>query len=144
MNSNKRNTSWFDDDFEVTYDDDIHSEFDFNTTKLPDNKPKKSPAKPSSKKVDLSIPDAVHQKNRYYTDNRYDNDTSDSIDSRKVSRRYQNEEPDYRDEEQPSRVKKQGRRRRRNSPARLAAPLQKGEMHFLIFPNLLYAIYPHS
>lgn len=148
MRSNKSNTSFFDDDFEVTYEEDlsIHSEFDFNTTKLPDNQPKKKAAskksngsknnssKAASQKPDLSIPlsakkqqeklapiktDIYRQKN---TDTRFSRQTRPTSTSNTSSRTANRPAKST-----ASQATYGTQRRRKNSPARLAAPLQEGQ-----------------
>lgn len=129
MRSNNRDTSVFDDDFEVTYEEElpVHSNFDFQTTKLPDDRQKKAASGKSSgaksnssntaaQKPDLSIPLSA-KKEQEYTDNYYSRqsrptDTDNTF--------------DHSDSTAPQRTYRT-RRKRKKGPARLAAPLQKGQ-----------------
>ena len=55
--SSKNDANWFDDDFEVTYEDDssVRTDFDFSTTKLPKEKPAKKKAAGGSAPVTFSF-----------------------------------------------------------------------------------------
>lgn len=126
MASSKNDSSWFDDNFEVTYDDDstLRPSIDFDTTKLENTSQKNTKktkrkkkgntsSKSNNKSVDLSIPPNISREEekaqaiRYaqQPSNRYDDDM------------YYDDADDY-DFPKP--------RRRKSRPTRLAAPLQKG------------------
>lgn len=123
--SSKNDANWFDDDFEVTYEDDssVRTDFDFSTTKLPKEKPAKKKAAGGSRrkgKVDLSIPTDISRSNNEYNDS-YGNDYNSSYEND-----YDCVDDNSRDTHSDSRTSRKPQRRSRYRPTRLAAPLQKG------------------
>lgn len=126
MASSKNNSSWFDDNFEVTYDDDstLRSSIDFDTTKLENTSQKNTKktkrkkkgnasSKSSNKSVDLSIPTNISREEEKAQAIRY---------AQQPSNRY-DDDMDYDDDDDYDFPKS---RRRKSGPTRLAAPLQKG------------------
>lgn len=133
MASSKNNSSWFDDNFEVTYDDDstLRPSIDFDTTKLENTSQKNTKktkrkkkgnasSKSSNKSVDLSIPTNISREEEKAQAIRY---------AQQPSNRY-DDDMDYDDDDDYDFPKS---RRRKSGPTRLAAPLQKGS-------NALYKI----
>ena len=130
MASSKNDSSWFDDDFEVTYDDDstLRSSIDFDTTKL-DTVPKKNTSKKNAKKkkgtsnrsneknIDLSIPTDISRAQRRAQAKRYAQQPAQDYDN---NMDYDDDEDSY----STSGSKKS--KRKKSGPTRLAAPLQKG------------------
>ncbi len=133
MASSKNDSSWFDDDFEVTYDDDsaLRPSIDFDTTKLEKTSPKKSAKKTNKKStrksnsnkqaekvVDLSIPTDISRAQKRAQAKRYAQrplaDYDDDIAS------------DYDDDDSLTTSGSRKSKRRKSGPTRLAAPLQKG------------------
>lgn len=126
MASSKNNSSWFDDNFEVTYDDDstLRPSIDFDTTKLENTSQKNTKktkrkkngnasSKSSNKSVDLSIPTNISREEEKAQAIRY---------AQQPSNRY-DDDMDYDDDDDYDFPKS---RRRKSGPTRLAAPLQKG------------------
>lgn len=126
MASSKNNSSWFDDNFEVTYDDDstLRPSIDFDTTKLENTSQKNTKktkrkkkgnasSKSSNKSVDLSIPTNISREEEKTQAIRY---------AQQPSNRY-DDDMDYDDDDDYDFPKS---RRRKSGPTRLAAPLQKG------------------
>lgn len=126
MASSKNNSSWFDDNFEVTYDDDstLRPSIDFDTTKLENTsqkntkktkrkKKENASSKSSNKSVDLSIPTNISREEEKAQAIRY---------AQQPSNRY-DDDMDYDDDDDYDFPKS---RRRKSGPTRLAAPLQKG------------------
>lgn len=120
MASSKNDSSWFDDNFEVTYDDStLRPSIDFDTIKLEDPSQKNTKktkrkkkgnasSKSSNKSVDLSIPTNISREEEKAQAIRY---------AQQPSNRYDDDDDDY---DFPK------SRRRKSGPTRLAAPLQKG------------------
>ena len=96
MASSKNDSSWFDDNFEVTYDDD-------------------STLRPS---VDLSIPTNISREEKKAQAIRYAQQPSNRYDDDDIDYDYNDDDDD--DYDFPK------SRRRKSGPTRLAAPLQKG------------------
>lgn len=125
MASSKNNSSWFDDNFEVTYDDStLRPSIDFDTTKLENTSQKNTKktkrkkkgnasSKSSNKSVDLSIPTNISREEEKAQAIRY---------AQQPSNRY-DDDMDYDDDDDYDFPKS---RRRKSGPTRLAAPLQKG------------------
>lgn len=125
MASSKNNSSWFDDNFEVTYDDStLRPSIDFDTIKLEDPSQKNTKktkrkkkgnasSKSSNKSVDLSIPTNISREEEKAQAIRY---------AQQPSNRY-DDDMDYDDDDDYDFPKS---RRRKSGPTRLAAPLQKG------------------
>lgn len=126
MASSKNNSSWFDDNFEVTYDDDstLRPAIDFGTTKLENTSQKNTKktkrkkkgntsSKSNNKSVDLSIPTNISREKEKVQAIRY---------AQQPSNRY-DDDMDYDDADDYDFPKS---RRRKSRPTRLAAPLQKG------------------
>lgn len=126
MNSESDTNSWFDDDFEVTYEDELpdRPNIDMAATKLekPPKRKTRAAARTSGPKIDLSIsPSDIdrtcenssgsHRRTRQDINEYYEDDA------------YGNEE-DY-DDSAPS-IQRTKQKNRQSSPIRLAAPLQKG------------------
>lgn len=129
MASSKNDSSWFDDNFEVTYDDDstLRPSIDFDTTKLENTsqgntektKRKKkgnTSSKSNNKSVDLSIPTNISREEEKAQAIRYAQQSSNRYDDDDIDYDY-NDDDDY---DFPK------SRRRKSGPTRLAAPLQKG------------------
>lgn len=127
MASSKNDSSWFDDNFEVTYDDDstLRPSIDFDTTKLENTSQKNTKktkrkkkgnasSKSSNKSVDLSIPTNISREEEKAQAIRY---------AQQPSNRYDDDDIDYDDDDDYDFPKS---RRRKSRPTRLAAPLQKG------------------
>ena len=125
MASSKNDSSWFDDNFEVTYDDDstLRPSIDFDTTKLENTSQKNTKktkrkkkgnasSKSSNKSVDLSIPTNISREEEKAQAIRY---------AQQPSNRY-DDDMDYDDDDDYDFPKS---RRRKSGPTRLAAPLQK-------------------
>ena len=126
MASSKNDSSWFDDNFEVTYDDDstLRPSIDFdtitlentsqkNTKKTKRKKKGNASSKSSNKSVDLSIPTNISREEEKAQAIRY---------AQQPSNRY-DDDMDYDDDDDYDFPKS---RRRKSGPTRLAAPLQKG------------------
>lgn len=125
MASSKNDSSWFDDNFEVTYDDStLRPSIDFDTIKLEDPSQKNTKktkrkkkgnasSKSSNKSVDLSIPTNISREEEKAQAIRY---------AQQPSNRY-DDDMDYDDDDDYDFPKS---RRRKSGPTRLAAPLQKG------------------
>lgn len=127
MASSKNDSSWFDDNFEVTYDDDstLRPSIDFDTTKLENTSQKNTKktkrkkkgntsSKSNNKSVDLSIPTNISREEEKAQAIRY---------AQQPSNRYDDDDIDY-DYDDDYDFPKSSRRKSR--PTRLAAPLQKG------------------
>lgn len=132
MASSKNDSSWFDDDFEVTYDDDsaLRPSIDFDTTKLEKTSPKKAAKKTNKKStrksnsnkqtekvVDLSIPTDISRAQERAQAKRYAQRPLADYDDDIVS--------DYDDDSLTTSGSRKSKRRK-SGPTRLAAPLQKG------------------
>lgn len=129
MASSKNDSSWFDDNFEVTYDDDstLRPSIDFDTTKLENTSQKNTKktkrkkkgntsSKNNNKSVDLSIPTNISREEEKAQAIRYAQQPSNRYDDDDIDYDY-NDDDDY---DFPK------SRRRKSGPTRLAAPLQKG------------------
>ena len=127
MASSKNDSSWFDDNFEVTYDDDstLRPSIDFDTTKLENTSQKNTKktkrkkkgnasSKSNNKSVDLSIPTNITREEEKAQAIRY---------AQQPSNRYDDDDIDYDDDDDYDFPKSS---RRKSRPTRLAAPLQKG------------------
>ena len=129
MASSKNDSSWFDDNFEVTYDEDstLRPSIDFDTTKLENTSQKNTKktkrkkkgntsSKSNNKSVDLSIPTNISREEEKAQAIRY---------AQQPSNRYDDDDIDYDyDDDDDYDFPKSSRRKSR--PTRLAAPLQKG------------------
>lgn len=133
MASSKNDSSWFDDNFEVTYDDDstLRPSIDFDTTKLENTSQKNTKktkrkkkgntsSKSSNKSVDLSIPTNISREEEKAQAIRYAQQPSNRYDDDDIDYDYNDDDDDDDDYDFPK------SRRRKSGPTRLAAPLQKG------------------
>lgn len=142
MASSKNDSSWFDDNFEVTYDDDstLRPSIDFDTTKSEKTSTKKTPKNAEKKKskrndsnkqaekvIDLSIPTDISRAQERAQAKRYAQRPLPDYDADVAS--------DYEDDDEyvPSSSGSGKSKRRKSGPTRLAAPLQKGG-------NVLYKV----
>lgn len=133
MASSKNDSSWFDDNFEVTYDDDstLRPSIDFDTTKLENTSQKNTKktkrkkkgntsSKSNNKSVDLSIPTNISREEEKAQAIRYAQQPSNRCDDDDIDYDYNDDDDDDDDYDFPK------SRRRKSGPTRLAAPLQKG------------------
>ena len=133
MASSKNDSSWFDDNFEVTYDDDstLRPSIDFDTTKLENTSQKNTKktkrkkkgntsSKSNNKSVDLSIPTNISREEEKAQAIRYAQQPSNRYDDDDIDYDYNDDDDDDYDYDFPK------SRRRKSGPTRLAAPLQKG------------------
>lgn len=133
MASSKNDSSWFDDNFEVTYDDDstLRPSIDFDTTKLENTSQKNTKktkrkkkgntsSKSHNKSVDLSIPTNISREEEKAQAIRYAQQPSNRYDDDDIDYDYDYNDDDDDDYDFPK------SRRRKSRPTRLAAPLQKG------------------
>ena len=133
MASSKNDSSWFDDNFEVTYDDDstLRPSIDFDTTKLENTSQKNTKntkrkkkgntsSKSNNKSIDLSIPTNISREEEKAQAIRYAQQPSNHYDDDDIDYDYNDDDDDDDDYDFPK------SRRRKSGPTRLAAPLQKG------------------
>ncbi len=127
MSAGNDTDSWFDDDFEVVYEEDISDrpDIDLTETKLIKKPKGKEKAQEAGPKVDLSIsPSDVARANMHSAGNRRKNRQSPDPEDYDADA-YEDEE-DYGEEDRYHSGRKSAQKKRQDRPVRLAAPLQKG------------------
>lgn len=130
MSMSKQSTSYFDDDFEVTYEEDPYK-IDLNTTKL-EKAPKKSKKKQKPLKEPLYTRSRTEISDEELQDSYYDDDDFDDYENRR-NKRQSSTSGSHADDSRRSSGSRADNSRRSSSgrkkgykPTKLAAPIQKG------------------